>query len=482
MAEMLKDTPLNHEQLRYTTTLQHSGKALLTILNDILDISKIEAGKMELEPLAFSIDELIDECFAIFALRIQEKGLTAYGIIEHNVPAILKSDPTRLRQVLLNLMGNGLKFTEKGSLVIQVGVDPDNEEKLAFKVSDTGIGISTEQQAKLFEAFTQADASTTRKFGGTGLGLAISKRLVELLGGAISLKSEENKGTTFEFSIQDQFCTIDQGKENEEVSPLDASVSFSKVVYCGSDSLLKQFLVQTAKRLNLGFISVKRDALPTLQPTEKDVLVIADSEAAGWLDESSCLRFWSKVLIHTSVKTEAQEKTTLNQIQELPNPLTSVELLEALRQQQGEAEESPASQGLPQYTLQVAVAEDNTVNQMVIRSMLAKLGIHADMANNGVEVVDFVRRKPDHYDLILMDCEMPEMDGLQATSLINRLCEEKGLAPPIIIGLSAHALQDFQKKAIAGGMSAFLTKPIVKEELIAELDRRFSSRRTQQLP
>ena len=467
MAEMLKDTPLTHEQLRYTTTLQHSGKALLTILNDILDLSKIEAGKMELEPLEFSIDELIDECFAVFSMRIQEKNLDAYGIIDHDVPRNLTSDPTRLRQVLLNLMGNGLKFTEKGNLIIHVFCDPDDRDKVRFRISDTGIGIPEEQQRKLFAAFTQADASTTRKFGGTGLGLAISKRLIELLGGAITLKSEVNKGTSFEFSIYSQYCPIEQTVDpGEATMRLETPADFSRIFYCGDDPVLNQFLVQTAKRLNLGFIGVSKKELQSLeQPLENDLLVVARGILTE-ADINAChLALWNKVFL----------QETFPGFKRLPNPLTSVELLESLRLFNQQGEGSSKVHGLPQFDLQVAVAEDNTVNQMVIKSMLKKFGIDPVIANNGVEMVDLIRRRPEGFDLILMDCEMPEMDGLQATTLINEICSERDAEPPIIIGLSAHALQSFQDNAIAAGMRAFLTKPIVKDDLEKELKRHFAT-------
>ena len=465
MAEMLKDTPLNHEQLRYTTTLQHSGKALLTILNDILDLSKIEAGKMELEPLEFSIDELIDECFAVFSLRIQEKHLDAYGIIDHDVPRTLTSDPTRLRQVLLNLMGNGLKFTEKGSLVIHVFVDPEDRNKVGFRVSDTGIGIPEEQQKKLFAAFTQADASTTRKFGGTGLGLAISKRLVELLGGTISLKSEVNKGTSFEFSIYSQYCPIDQTPDvGDETLRLETPTHFSRIFYLGDDALLKQFLVQTAKRVNLGFINISKDELKAIElPAGNDLLIVARG-ALSRFDLAPChVRLWQRVFTQDKLDFTA-----------LPNPLTSVELVESMRMKKDDGDESSKSQGLAQFNVRVAVAEDNTVNQMVIKSMLKKFGIHPVIASNGVEMVDMIRRKPDDFDLILMDCEMPEMDGLQATSLINDICQERQVEPPVIVGLSAHALKSFQDNALQAGMRAFLTKPVVKAELEKELNRYFT--------
>ena len=465
MAEMLKDTPLNHEQLRYTTTLQHSGKALLTILNDILDLSKIEAGKMELEPLEFSLDELIDECFAVFSLRIQEKKLDAYGIIDHDVPRTLTSDPTRLRQVLLNLMGNGLKFTEKGSLVIHVFVDPDDAQKIRFRVADTGIGIPEDQQKKLFAAFTQADASTTRKFGGTGLGLAISKRLVELLGGVISLKSEVNKGTTFEFSIHSQFCPVEPAAESgDDTMQLQTPTRFSRIFYIGDDALLKQFLVQTAKRVNLGFISVSREELAAIeQPAGNDLLIVARGALSDADREPCHLKLWSRVFTQDGASFVP-----------LPNPLTSVELVESMRGVKEEGDDTGKTLGQTQFNLSVAVAEDNTVNQMVIKSMLKKFGINPVIAGNGVEMVDLIRRKPDQFDLILMDCEMPEMDGLQATSLINEICRERRIEPPVIVGLSAHALKSFQDNALRSGMRAFLTKPVVKADLEKELSRYFT--------
>ncbi|MCG8670735.1 MAG: ATP-binding protein [Pseudomonadales bacterium] len=475
MAELLKDTPLNQEQLRYTNTLEHSGKALLTILNDILDISKIESGKMGIEPVLFSIDELLDECMAVFSMRIEEKGLKAYAIVDHNVPEQITSDPTRLRQILLNLVGNGLKFTEKGSLTIRVGINATNPRLIEFQVIDTGIGISPEQKEKLFQAFTQADASTSRKFGGTGLGLNISKRLVELLGGGIDLESQVDIGTNFKFSILDMGTDSDANIVATINDLKPAAERITHVYFYGQSELLREFAEVFAQRNLANFKVLGKQALLSEGADKKDKTSQQDTqpdnpESVLFLEGRDYIALKGNLTSFDHLLVEGHAHDVAMELSgpfahRLTIPVTYIEALENLNAAGSKDAIKASETALPQLSLSIAVAEDNAVNQMVIKALLNKYGLEPQIANNGIEIVDLVRRNGDPIDVILMDCEMPEMDGYQATALILKICKERQQEPPVIIGLSAHALKEFQQKAIDAGMVAFLTKPIVKEEL-----------------
>ncbi len=353
LAQVLKDTRLDDTQQHYVETIHNSGQALLGVINDILDYSKIEAGKLELECVNFSLGRLMQECVSIFTVAAEQKKIVLLCQVGEQVPDNLCGDPTRLRQIILNLLGNAFKFTEHGSVTLSVDLKElrHGEVELLFRIIDSGIGISEAQQQKLFQSFHQADGSTTRKYGGTGLGLAISKQLAELMGGEIGVISKENRGSTFWFSIK-------------------ATVA------------------------NKGD-SLNQDKIPT----ETDL---------------PALRF----------------------------------------------EKRP--------DLRVLVAEDNKVNQIVIKGLLGKFGIKPVIANNGAEALELFRDQ-ETPDLIFMDCEMPDMDGYTATRKIR---ETEALKPDQhvpIIALTAHALPEHQSKCIESGMDDHLAKPINLEDLLAKL-------------
>ncbi len=353
MTELLQHTDMEPQQRQYLDVIESSGRALLNIINDILDYSKIEAGKMDIESIDMDLEKLIRDCAAVFSLTASKKQIELMTRIEPGTPTLIKSDPTRLRQILLNLLGNAFKFTQQGKVTLRVTTEKDATEQLRFEVIDTGIGISEDQQKKLFGSFAQADTSTSRQFGGTGLGLSISKKLSELMGGGIGVESEAGKGACFWFSVK--------------VQP--ASEAF-----------------------------VSQHAL-------------ANRKDAG---------------------------TRSHQIEGLP---------ERLRHKR------------------VLVAEDNAVNQMVVKGMLNKINIEFDFANDGAIAVEKYRDSQQAFDLILMDCEMPNMDGFEATRAI-RAFEQQHKRPPIpIVALTAHVMQEHQEKSVASGMNGHLAKPLELERL-----------------
>jgi signal transduction histidine kinase/ActR/RegA family two-component response regulator len=361
MTGLLQDMGLSAEQQEYAQIANISGQILLSLINDILDFSKIEARKLELEMLDFDIRAVMAETANLLALAAENKGLKLSCLVDAQVPPLLHGDPGRLRQILVNLGGNAVKFTLKGEVVIHAALksEDDSNATICFSVSDTGIGIPADRQDILFSPFSQLDGSTTRKYGGTGLGLAISKQLAELMGGTIGVNSKVDRGSTFWFTA----------------------------------------------------VFEKRMAMPT------------------WLDDNS----------------DAEIESAADRI-----------------------DETESSQK-HKRKMRVLVVEDNPVNQKVAQLLLEKLGMRSDVAANGLEAIKALQTTP--YDLVLMDCQMPEMDGYEATRLI-RLPESRTLNPAIpIIAMTALAMQGDKDRCILVGMNDFIAKPILRKDLTKILDR-----------
>ena len=359
MAELLNETDLNKEQKKYVKSFQGAGETLLNLINDILDFSKIEAGQIDIEKIDLDLQEVVDSTMEIMAVRAKGKGLEICAHIEKEVPKYLVGDPSRVKQILFNLIGNAIKFTKKGDIVIRVENDPDSKEPgiLRFSVSDTGIGIPKEKCEQIFEKFKQVDSSTTRKFGGTGLGLAISKQLIELMGGRIRVESEVNKGSTFYFTA-------------------------------------KFGLQKELKRTD-----------DTLETKSKDA----------------------------EAKLEAPA----------------------------------ASEDLP--SLNILLVEDTKDNRMLIKVFLKKTPFKLDMAENGQVAVD--KFKSNKYDIVLMDMQMPVMDGYEATRIIRKWEREGELNRTPIVALTAHALKEDKQKSLDAGCDGHITKPIKKKKLIETIVR-----------
>ncbi len=355
MASLLLETPLNAEQTDWLNTIRHSGDLLLTILNDILDFSKIEADRMEVERIEFELAAVIRDCSALLREQMRKKQLTFNVVVAPDIPAAVYGDPTRLRQIVLNLLSNALKFTPAGTVSLRLWSEPQSGDRvrLNFEVEDTGIGMDAAALGRLFKNFSQADSSTTRRYGGTGLGLVISKRLINMMGGEIQVRSELGKGTCFSFFIEAEVC-----------APSPAAAS----------------LVALAANLD-------HDENPKNQPVSGR---------------------WS-----------------------------------------------------------VLLAEDNVINQKVARAMLTGEGCTVDVAENGLRAVEMAAAKT--YDLILLDCQMPEMDGYEAAGAIRELEKQDRRTP--IIAATASAFKEDKARCLSAGMDDYISKPITKASLSAVLER-----------
>ena len=487
MTGLLLDTRLTEEQREYAEIIRTSGDALLTIINDILDFSKMEAGKLTLETTDFEVRLTVEEAVDLLATRAHEKGLEISCAVDDDVPVMVHGDPGRLRQVLVHLLSNAIKFTESGEVGVRVRINARTGEgtTLRFEVSDTGIGLTPEGRGRLFQPFSQADGSTTRKFGGTGLGLMISKQLVELMGGTIDVTSEFGKGSTFWFTVGFAIST-----RSGPVS-LDSRVLIGKRILIVDDNQTsRSILLHQVERWGMR-CAVASDALQALRLMQEAValsdpfgLVLVDMQMPG-MDGASLAAtikhdpFLRNVVIvmlssigGAHLPVDAEEGIALC----LTKPVKEGALYEALITV---LDDQDASAGAPMHlqrsdgaprggrVLRILVAEDNPVNQKVALRMFTKLGCRADVVGNGKEAVDAVRTVP--YDMVFMDCNMPEVDGFVATRMIREM--ETNHNHTVIIAMTANALKGDKEKCLDAGMDDYIAKPVRQNELGAMVDR-----------
>ncbi|HEY7711485.1 MAG TPA: response regulator [Candidatus Entotheonella sp.] len=488
MTGLLLDTALSQEQRDFAETIRRSGKALLAIINDILDFSKIEAGKMELEIIGFDLRRAVEDVLELFAEQASVKGLELISLVQAAVPAWVEGDPGRLRQILTNLVGNAVKFTDNGEVVVCItrAEGAAEDDMLRFDVTDTGIGISPENQKKLFQAFTQADGSTTRKYGGTGLGLVISKRLVEMMKGQMGIESQAGHGSTFWFTVH---LPMQAMPENATL-PIVPNLYGTRMLCVNSNAALRTFLEMHLSAWGVkteylkdgeGVLEQLRTAYDSGQPY---ALVILDGQTPG-MDYLTLAReikndldlAVTRLLLLTSFNQRSQRQEALRQgfVACLTKPLRHVHLAACIAAAMGMSTElqmqphmprAGMGENEPELGMKVLVVEDNAVNQKVAAIILEKFGCRVDLAANGREALEASMRIV--YDCIFMDCQMPEMDGFAATTAIRQREAQTGQHVPII-AMTANAMQSDRKRCLEAGMDHYLSKPVQAEELFAAL-------------
>jgi PAS domain S-box-containing protein len=507
MTDLVLETDLTPEQREYLDTVKLSADSLLNVINDILDFSKIEAGKVDLEWDDFNLRDCLETTLKTLALRADEKGLELLCDIAPSVPDVVRGDSSRLRQIVVNLIGNAIKFTEQGevALTVQVEAEESDNQTLHFTVSDTGIGIPAEKQKLIFQPFAQADSSTTRKYGGTGLGLSISKRLVSLMGGKMWIESEVGRGTHFHFTAR--LKTSKRPLEAVTVAPLEA-LKGVRVLIVDDNRTNRRILEGMLKSWDMKPASVEtgEEALSRLSSAQNEgapfALVLTDMHMPK-MDGFSLVEqirqrpelSSSVIMMFTSAghRGDGARCQELGVLAYLLKPIRQSELREAIARALGAPGKTGANPLITRYSLQdardpqtilsVLVAEDNQVNQFLATRLLEKRGHRVRMTSNGREALEALAKE--RFDLVLMDVQMPEMDGLQATSELRKIEKERGDGHrQPIIALTAHAMKGDQERCIAAGMDGYLTKPIGPRELDAVLEiyvaRRISASKSQE--
>jgi len=493
MLDMLRDTPLDDNQKHYIDVIHRSGETLLTIINDILDYSKIEAGKMQLEETTFELDELVEGCVQLFGATANKRHIELFGGLDPDVPKWVKGDPTRLRQIVINLLGNAFKFTTEGFVSLQVArvVDVSEDKiELRFMVQDSGIGIDMSSTAHLFDSFNQADASTTRKYGGTGLGLAICKSLAELMGGQIGVDSVKGVGSTFWFTAQlgrEDACDLNRAQSDFK----SGSLQDKKLLLVESGRKLSEFVARHCNQWGVSVESVAsaKTALAQLKHAmhsgepydfigfDYSLPDATGFELAQWIRalpefrELPLFMFSGGDVYHDQVQ---MRNLAIHAVLRKPVSIKLLrqELIALLGHEPVPlmAAEQDTRDPAKFANLRVLVAEDNPVNRMVIKGLLGKLNIVPNFAENGVEAFDAVRESSERFSLILMDCEMPEMDGFEATRAIRDYERREGLSATPIIALTAHALQEHREAVFASGMNYYLSKPVTFNNLYSAFE------------
>lgn len=472
MTSLLAETALTPEQKQYAETIRISGESLLTVINDILDFSKIESGNVELEEAPFDIRQCVEEVMDLLAAKASEQNLDLLFEIDHKIPQQIIGDRHRLRQILINLLGNSLKFTKKGEVFLGLNIASQVEENLtlAFVVRDTGIGIPQDKLSRLFKAFSQVDSSTTRKYGGTGLGLVISQRLLELMGGTIEVESKDGEGTQFSFSIYSKIGS-NQRQNNQEIP---------------GEIIGKRVLVVDDNKTNLQILKKQLELwkiIPTLADSGPRALEILKEEVFDLIITDMQMPGMDGVMLNNQIKKSAVNIPIilLSSIGEdikkldkmlfasvLTKPVKAGELKGIIKNQFISSTEKTIAEPkekllsdrfAEQSPLKILIAEDNPVNQKLANLLLRKLGYEPEIASNGVEAVEMHQKS--HYDLILMDVQMPEMDGLEATRKIRNW---EGVQPTII-AMTANAMQEDRELCLEAGMNDYISKPFKTEVL-----------------
>jgi PAS domain S-box-containing protein len=497
MTGLLLETDLSSEQRDYAETVRRSGESLLTVINDILDFSKIEAGKLELESLSFDFATILEDVVEMLAPQADSRGLELFVNYPPNIPRHFRGDADRLRQVITNLVGNAVKFTHKGHVLVAAKILHKDIETATIKVSviDTGIGITPDKAAMLFEKFTQADASTTRQYGGTGLGLAISKQLIELMHGSVQVESIPGQGSTFSFCVS---LPLEAGPSST-ARPI-AHLRGLRVLIVDDNEVNRRLVYEQVSDWGMRSQVYENadEALRALrlahEKNDPFQIVISDYQ----------MPFTDGGMLASAIRADPELKTTVfimlssmghsKEIKDLVGqsidaylvkPVRHSKLLDTLATTWSTARNDPSvadsvwslrksvAGRFAGHGARALVAEDNAVNQKVAIRILEKLGVRADVAGNGHEAVEMFRTIP--YDIVFMDCQMPEMNGYEASTRIRQL-EQSGSRVPIV-ALTAEAIQDCRDKCLRAGMDDYLPKPVKLEDLIVALEKHLQTRR-----
>ncbi len=514
MAELLLDTHLTPEQFRYVKVLHDAGESLLNLINDILDLSKIESGQIELEYADFDLLDLIERMLDVLSLKAHEKNIELLYMIEPDVPLYLIGDPTRLRQVLVNLIGNAIKFTERGEVMLNVSVSKGSRKKgievrnkrvsdsvkkgyatpeyvvLLFSVKDTGIGIPEDKLGLIFEKFTQADASTTRKYGGTGLGLAISKKIVEMMDGEIWVESRLGQGTKMSFTA----CFgLQRDQDRVRERPVMVDIKSMKVLIIDDNSTNRMILREMISNLGASVTDAEngKQAIDILQkgiqesspyrlilldyhiPDMDGIQIASKIKDMGLAEKSHII-----MLTSGYIKDETEKARGIGITSILNKPIKRADLLEAIKTTLGyrpqKEEETQKIEGKTEKRrkrpLNILVAEDNEDNRLLIWSYFKNTPHKIFLAENGKIALDKYKEGHEMFDLILMDMQMPVMDGYTATSLIRAWERENNIRPVPILALTAYALKKDEQKSLEAGCNGHLTKPIKKSQLFEAID------------
>ncbi|MCM2290440.1 MAG: response regulator, partial [Sulfuritalea sp.] len=485
MTSLLLNTQIDDEQRDYAETVRASSEALLTIINDILDYSKIEVGKLEIERFPFDLRRCLEEAMDLISAEAGEKNINLAYFLDDSVPASLVGDVTRLRQVLVNLLSNAIKFTHRGEVVITVsGVAlDDRRHEISFAVRDTGIGIPEDQLATLFQSFTQGDASTTRKYGGTGLGLAISRRLTEMMGGRMWVESQVGSGSTFHFTIVAEAAGSQLA--NSYLQEFSSALAGKRVLIVDDNSTNRRILVK--QTLIWGMLpsaaAAGIEALDFIRHGHAFDVGILDMSMPEMDGLSLALEIRKHrdaqalpLVMLTSVANQRTKDDKMGRAgfaAYLNKPIKPAALLDVMLHAMRVAPivaEAPlpapiATRLADSLPLTILVAEDNTVNQKVVQQLLAHLGYRADVVASGIEVLDALERQ--NYDVILMDVQMPDMDGLEATRRLKARFGQD--ASPRVIAMTASAMLGDREKCLAAGMDAYVSKPVELDQIRAVL-------------
>jgi CheY-like chemotaxis protein len=487
MTDLALETDLTEEQHEYLTLARSSADALLTVINDILDFSKIEAGKVVLEPIDFVVRDVVGRLARILGVQADRKEIELLSEVEADVPVVVRGDPGRLRQILLNLVGNALKFTEKGEIQIRASTCPSKEGRvgLRFSVRDTGIGIPPDKLATIFDEFTQADGSTTRLYGGTGLGLTIARQLVEMMDGRIGVESRLGEGTTFHFDVHLEPAQ----RPLVESAGVDAEALHGMRVLVVDDNATNRLILDAMLRgwgMRPTLVDCGASALDALEVAAREgdgfPLVLLDAcmpemdgfDLAAAIRDNPSVKGATVMMLSSAGRTgDAARCREVGIRSYLPKPVVRAELLEAIRSVLGNAAgDQPRGELVTRHrlreqrALRILLAEDNPVNQRLAVRMLETRGHVVTVAATGGEAVRAAEAST--FDVVLMDIQMPEMDGFEATAVIRSRERARGRTLPIV-AMTAHAMQGDRERCLEAGMNGYVAKPIRIDDVLEEI-------------